>query len=399
MKTEEREFILIADDNPQNLQMLGNILRDNGYKVAVAMDGFMVLDFIKTRQPDCFLLDVMMPRLNGIETCRELKALAEIQDIPVIFITGVTDTWNKLQAFEAGGVDYITKPFQAEDVLARLKTHLMLRALRKQLQVQNDELQQEIAERQKAEMRLQETLEELQKTNLELQQVNVSKDKFFSIFSHDLKNSFALLLSYTNQLTPDFSAYKKEKLDYMVEIIRTTTNQTYALFENLLTWSRLQRGLVEPYFQQLSIASIVERSVNLLSQQAAQKQITLINAVQDKQPLAFDLKMIDAVIRNLLSNAIKFTRPGGTVTVSSSRDECAVIVMVADTGIGIPEATLANLFRIDTKTQRPGTEGETGTGLGLILCKDFIEKHGGTIWAESQVGQGTTFTFILPIAP
>jgi sigma-B regulation protein RsbU (phosphoserine phosphatase) len=140
MPLDEKPLILIVDDNPQNLQVLGNILRENGYKVAAAQNGALALDFVRTRQPACILLDIMMPEIDGIETCRKLKAQETTCDIPVLFITGLTETQHKIEAFETGGVDYITKPFQAQEVLARVKTHIALRTMYKRLQTQNTEL-------------------------------------------------------------------------------------------------------------------------------------------------------------------------------------------------------------------------------------------------------------------
>ena len=399
MKQEEKALILVVDDNLQNLQVLGNMLRDHGYKVAAAQNGMIALDFVRQHHPECILLDIVMPELDGIETCRRLKMQAAGQDIPVIFITAVSDTWNKIQAFEAGGVDYITKPFQTEEVLARLRTHLALRNMQKRLQAQNVQLQQEIAERQQAETGLQAAHAELQVKNAQLAQVNASKDKFFSILSHDLKNAFWVLLESTKHLASDYATASPEDFEADLVFLHTNANRLYALFENLLTWSRLQRGLIEPFFQSTPLSAFITRNIELLLPNATQKQITLTNEVQDELLLEVDAKMIDTVIRNLLSNAIKFTAPGGAVTISAKHTAHAVTVAVTDTGIGMPEDVLAALFRIEAKAQRPGTAGERGTGLGLILCKEFVEKHGGAIWVESTVDAGTTFRFTLPKQP
>lgn len=392
--------ILIVDDNPYNLQVLGTLLREHGYKVTAARNGQEALKFVNTHQPECILMDIVMPELDGIETCRRLKALETCQDVPIIFLTAVNDTWNKVQAFEAGGADYITKPFEAEEVLIRVKTHLTLRNMQKRLHDQNIQLQQEIAERQRAEVELQATQDELRLKNTQLEQANASKDKFFSILSHDLKNAFWGLLEGTNSVLSNFETYPHEKIKATLELLRTNTDRLYALFENLMTWSRLQRGQIEPLLQETSINYFIARSIDLLAHNAAQKQITIINGLEnglEKIAITADLKMIDAVVRNLLSNAIKFTNPGGIVTITAIHGEHAVTVAVSDTGIGIPTNKIATLFQIESTNHRTGTAGELGTGLGLILCKEFVEKHGGAIWVESEVGVGTTFRFTLPI--
>ena len=154
MNDHESCLILIVDDDPKSLQLLGNLLREHGYKPTITRNGQEALKFVQKRQPTCILLDIMMPEIDGIETCRRLKALEQSKDIPVIFLTGVTDTWNKVRAFEAGGVDYITKPFEAEEVLVRVATHSRMRLMQLQLQAQNTQLQQEIRERRRTEIAL-----------------------------------------------------------------------------------------------------------------------------------------------------------------------------------------------------------------------------------------------------
>jgi CheY-like chemotaxis protein len=154
LNPENKPLVLIVDDNPQNLQVLGNLLRDNGYKVAAAQNGALALDFVHTHQPECILLDIMMPEIDGIEICRKLKTQETTSDIPVLFITGLAETQHKIEAFEAGGVDYITKPFQAQEILVRVKTQIALRDMHKRLQTKNAQLEQEIEERRRVEQAL-----------------------------------------------------------------------------------------------------------------------------------------------------------------------------------------------------------------------------------------------------
>jgi signal transduction histidine kinase len=171
----------------------------------------------------------------------------------------------------------------------------------------------------------------------------------------------------------------------------------YALIENLLTWSRLQRGAIEWRPQAVNLHNAVERTMRLLASNAEQKEIELRNTTPEGMTGYADVKMLDTVIRNLISNALKFTHPGGSVTISAKEHEELLTVTVADTGIGIGQEHLPKLFRIDSKFTRSGTAKERGTGLGLILCKEFVERNGGTIWVESEKEQGTTFYFTLPV--
>lgn len=400
MEQKDKALILIVDDNPQNLQVLGNLLRDHGYKVAAAQDGLKALEFIQNRQPDCILLDIMMPEITGVEMCQRLKADETTRDIPVIFLTGVTDPWNKARAFEAGGVDYITKPFESEDVLARVTTHLALRQMHQQLQVQNAQLQHEIRERQRAEAELQAAHDELKTKNEQLEQLNASKDKFFSIISHDLRSPFTLLLAYGELLAEKFGDYDLDDIKTYAKQIYLTSKQLYALIENLLTWSRLQRGLLEPTLQCIYLKDLVFTNITMLKAKAEQKQIRLTYDVPKDLVIYADHQMLHTILRNLFSNALKFTKAGGTVTVSAQMQENNMVaILVSDTGIGIPQKVLVRLFHIDQKVSRQGTAGEEGSGLGLILCKELAEKNGGNLLVESEEGKGSTFKLLLPTAP
>ena len=192
--------------------------------------------------------------------------------------------------------------------------------------------------------------------------------------------------------------YCKEHLIKIMSTQRETAKNLFALLENLLTWSRIQREMIEYRPQHMNIEKVIVRNMALLMPSAQQKQITFKNLIQEEISLYADVNMVDTVIRNLISNALKFTHSGGTVEILAQQDDHKIEVSVSDTGIGIEEEHLPKLFRIDARYKRAGTDQEEGTGLGLILCKEFIERHRGKIWVESQVGKGTAFTFTLPLA-
>lgn len=394
METPQKGIILAVDDTPENLGVLFDYLDQFGFIVLLVQNGENALKQAEENLPDLILLDIMMPGMDGFEVCRRLKANDVTKDIPVIFMTALSDTLDKVRGFEVGGVDYITKPLQHEEVVARVRTHTTIRRLQRELQEKNTILQQYVE-------LLAEKNVELDEKNAQLEHVNASKDRFFSIISHDLRSPFVGLLGLTQLMVEEFENYSRDKLYTIITKLYKSTENLYALLENLLTWSRLQRGMIDCTPQPIFLRDAIQRTMSLLSSNAEQKDITFHTHVE-KGVLGYaDAKMLDTVLRNLLSNALKFTEPGGTITVLAEQgpEEDLVSIAVADTGIGIAEEHVSKLFRIDSKYTRNGTANERGTGLGLILCKEFVERNGGTIRVASEEGVGTTFTFTLPLAP
>ena len=388
----QNAVILIVDDESENSNVLFDALQAARFRVLVAPDGELALRQSAAALPDLILLDVMMPGLDGFEVCRRLKANAATSAIPVIFMTVLAEASDKVRAFAAGGVDYITKPIQIAEVLARVQAHLTIRRQQQHLQQQHARLQQQHA-------RLRQQHAEIEAQREQLRDLNATKDKFVAILAHDLKNPLIAFLSFGKFLDQMLAEGEIEELTTMTGHFREEAQNLYALLDNLLTWAQLQQGRSTPLPQEIPLGTIVSQNLELAQLQALQKQITLTNLIQDKMVVFGDIHMIDTIVRNLLSNALKFTRAGGGVELSATQDAQTVTVMVTDAGIGIPPEKLANLFRIDVKCQRPGTAGEKGTGLGLILCKEFVERNGGRIWVESAVGKGTTVYFTLPAAP
>jgi signal transduction histidine kinase len=384
--------ILAVDDTPENLGVLFDYLDEVGFTVLLVQNGENALKQAEENLPDLILLDIMMPDLDGFEVCRRLKASKLTRDIPVIFMTALSDTADKVRGFAAGGVDYITKPLQHEEVVERVRTHTTIRRLQRELQEKNTILQEYVE-------LLAEKNTELDEKNALLEKVNASKDRFFSIISHDLRSPFVGLLGLTQLISEEFEQYSREKLHTIVTKLHKSTENLYALIENLLTWSRLQRGMIECRPQPIIMRDAVQRTINILNANAEQKAITLSNAIATDVVGYADSKMLDTVLRNLISNALKFTNKDGTITISLEQQEEILKIAVADTGIGISREHLSKLFRIDSKYTRTGTANERGTGLGLILCKEFVERNGGAIEVESKEGSGTTFSFTLPVAP
>lgn len=230
----------------------------------------------------------------------------------------------------------------------------------------------------------------------QLKEANAAKDKFFSIIAHDLKNPFNALLGFAQMLSDNLSELEQDELRDIVSRVNNNAQSAYSLIENLLQWSRAQTGRLEYNPEKIELKTFIEDSFRILAGQAENKQIKLIDKTQPFNIYA-DINLTKTILRNLMSNAIKYTGKGGSVSVSSKQDNNMIEVSVSDTGVGMPHEALEKLFRIDTKYSTPGTAKETGTGLGLILCKEFVEKQGGKISVESEVGKGTTFKFTLPV--
>lgn len=251
-------------------------------------------------------------------------------------------------------------------------------------------LARDITERKKAEN----TLKESEKR---LRELNQTKDKFFSIVAHDLKNPFSNIIGLSEMLVNRFNTIDAEKTQRFLRYIYQSSEQGYGLLENLLKWSRSQRGSIEWNPKPINMHNIVQDTILLLQSVAKYKGVEISQTLSENDEVYADADMTLTVIRNLMSNAIKFTHPGGKITVSVVRHGNEMEVTVADTGVGISKENQAKLFRIDVNHSTEGTNEEKGTGLGLILCKEFVEKNGGKIWVESEEGAGAQFKFTLPL--
>jgi signal transduction histidine kinase len=232
----------------------------------------------------------------------------------------------------------------------------------------------------------------------QLHELNVTKDKFFSIIGHDLRNPFSALIGLTKLLVTEFENFPKDQIKELLESIYKSSENTYNLLGNLLEWARSQTGKIQWNPEDVELNQVARSAVELLSRNAHQKNIRLQNEINGKTMVTVDKNMLHTVFRNLISNAIKFTPDEGVVTICSQETDNFIETRVSDTGVGIAEKDIEKLFRIDTHFSRSGTKDEQGTGLGLILCKEFLIKNGGNIWAESQEGKGSSFIFTLPTA-
>jgi len=239
--------------------------------------------------------------------------------------------------------------------------------------------------------------EALRESEALLYELNASKDKFFSIISHDLKSPFNSILGFSEILAEQVKEKNLEAIEEYAEIIQNSSQHAMDLLSNLLEWSRSQTGRMEFNPRNIEISLLINEVTELLNDMAQQKSITILKELPQNVRVFVDKAMIDTILRNLISNSIKFTNPGGTIIVSTVQKQNELKVTVSDNGVGMNENTISKLFRIGENYSTKGTQNEMGTGLGLILCKEFIEKHGGKIWAESEVEKGSKFCFTIPI--
>ncbi|MEI6349254.1 MAG: hybrid sensor histidine kinase/response regulator [Bacteroidota bacterium] len=361
--------ILIVDDVPANLKILGDILERDGYKVRPVLNGLLALQVAEKEKPDLILLDIMMPDIDGFEICNRLKMNEYLKDVPVIFISALNDTKDIVKALEVGGVDYISKPFKTEEVRARVKTHIKLHQ-------QSDELL---------------------KQSKELQELIATKDKFFSIIAHDLRGPMGGLMGLTEIMAEELQDMSPTEVQSFTLSIRDSAANLFRLLENLLHWSKIQQGLITFKPEEASLRSIIDESLLVILESAKNKEIQIINSISSEIDIIADSNMLQTIIRNLVSNAIKFTPQGGKIWLSSEINKNHFVeISIKDTGIGMSSTMVNDLFRIDVKTDRVGTNNEPSTGLGLILCKEFIEMHGGKLSVQSEVKKGSKFSFTIP---
>ena len=238
--------------------------------------------------------------------------------------------------------------------------------------------------------------EEIKQMNAQLNLANAQKDRFYSIIAHDLKSPFNLILGYLDLLTENIRTYDIEKTEKLLNITKKTANNTFYLLEDLLIWTRSQSGKISYEPKKLNFISICTFEVENLKQIADNKNITINLSAAEELSVFADADMLKTILRNLISNAIKFTPIGGCIDIRTKQTDSILTISVSDNGIGIPPESLTNLFDFAQIITTKGTGDEHGTGLGLSLCKEFIEKHGGKIWVESEVNRGSVFYFTLP---
>ena len=385
--------ILIVDDTPENLQVLSATLSERGYKVRGVINGKMAIRAARSAAPDLILLDIKMPEMNGYQVCEALKADAQTCQIPVIFISALDEVLDKVKAFSVGGVDYITKPFQVEEVLARVENQLTIQRLQKQLIERNEQLQQEIGVRQKAEA--------------EALAASKAKSEFVANMSHELRTPLNAILGFTQLMTRDLtiSGEQRESLD----IISRSGEHLLELIDDVLEMSKIEAGIIALNESCFDLYCLLDNVEGMLQLRAEIKGLQLVFIVSSDVPqyVQTDQKKLRGCLINLLGNAIKFTNQGKVTLrvnmeqlITKNADQSRICnylyFEVEDTGPGISPQELNNLFQAFMQTET-GRKSMEGTGLGLAISRKYVQVMGGDISVSSVLGQGTTFKFNVQI--
>lgn len=400
--------ILIVDDNLENLRMLSDMLTKSGYKVRPAPSGAMALKAVRSTMPDMVLLDIRMPDMNGYEVCREFKTYEGTDDVPVIFISALDETMDKVEAFSVGGVDYITKPYHIEEVLARVETHLLLKDAKKRLGEQNILLQQEIIERRKAEdalqrehdlleIRVEQRTAELANLNKELakakeaaESASRAKTEFLANITHELRTPFNPIIGMTELLltTTELDSMQREFLSD----IKSSASELLSIIDDLIELSRIEAEDAEPDYEPFSLKSVLESALNTLSYEAEAKNLKLATQADPDVPdlITGDSYLLHKILTRIGSNAVKYTEQGevGIMVTNEAEEDDSVSLCfcISDTGVRISDN---HMSQADSSLDRKFV----GIGLGLTMVRRLADYMGGRIWAEKSADQEDIFYF------
>ncbi|MBT8187077.1 MAG: hybrid sensor histidine kinase/response regulator [Croceitalea sp.] len=368
--TEQQPYILAVDDEQLNIELLKFILERNDYEFQGTSDDEYFFEILEERLPDLILLDVIMPRIEGFELCEKIKSIPKYKNIPVIFLTGKVNVKDKVKGFEVGGVDYVTKPFNEQELIARIQTHVELIRAKNQIEKQAENLRQS----------------------------NILKDRMFSIIGHDLRSPLSAAKLKMDFIMRGIIDPKADNfLDGTVYELLKTMDEALNLLQNLLGWAKSESDQIQIIPEKLDINDLVEQTFRLLKLGSEHKKIVLVNNVPEGTFVYADMNTTKTVLRNIVSNAIKFTPVDGQIQVNLKKDKQKAIIEIEDNGEGIPKEDIKKILNPNEHFSKLGTEKEPGTGLGLVLCQNFVNKNGGQLRIKSEVGKGSVFYFDLPI--
>ncbi len=370
--------ILVVDDDQRNVRLMESILRSNGYPVVKAFDGEEALRLIDAEKPDLVLLDVMMPKMSGFEVCQRLKGRYETRLLPVIMVTALNALEDKVQALEIGADDFLSKPINKVELLAKVRATLRVKSL------------QDEVERQK---------KELEARNQELVRMQGFKESMTQMVVHDLKNPLAGIMGNIQLIQMQRAEMTESRLDELLMRTQESSRQLMRMILNILDIGKLEEQKMPLRLEPLPLHSIVQDNVSEMMSLSARDSIRLESRVApDLPPVRADRALVSRVIANLLSNAFKHTPTGGLVVVDARQEGDDLVLTIADTGEGIPEDLQPFIFdKFVAGDPAVGGRRLYDSGLGLTFCKLAVQAHRGRIWIKSRAGTGTTVFVALPL--
>ena len=378
MNRNRPSTILVVDDDPRNIRLMESILKTSGYSVISAEDGEQALEAVARQRPDAVLLDVMMPRMSGFEVCRKLRSQYETRLLPIIMVTALNALEEKVQALETGADDFLSKPVNRMEMLAKLRSILRVKTL-------HDEVEQ--------------TRLELEAKNRELIQVEELKEKLTQMVVHDLKNPLTGMVGNLQLLELQGPGISAESFREILARTQEGARQLMVLIKNILDVARMEEKKLVLHRQPLKPESLLADCIRQSEGLSKKVGVELLVKVEGAPgAVDADAELTGRILANLVTNALKHTPPGGKVEVGATDLGDQVRFWVEDTGDGIPSEILPRVFDkfvMGPSGSDPGAGGY-GTGLGLTFCKMAVEAHGGSIRVESQSGKGSTFSFTLP---
>lgn len=362
--------ILVVDDVISNVLLLKVLLAAQKFNVITASNGMEAIDITKKQQPDLILLDVMMPGMSGFEVAQKLKNDPEVQHIPIIFLTALNSTADIVTGFKVGANDFISKPFNKEELVIRVNHQISLIAAKRII---------------------------LQKTE-ELKKTIQGRDKMYSVIAHDLRSPLGSIKMVLNMFVMTMSPQMIGEEQYeMLDSANKSTEELFTLLDNLLKWTKTQTGRLTVVFQDFELVKSISGVLEIFSLVSSSKNIELIFDSNEDINVRGDIDIVKTITRNLLSNAIKFSFSGSKIIIEVKKIGNMAVVSVKDFGKGMSQEEQQKLFDSETHFSKYGTNNEEGSGLGLLLCKDFATKNKGDLWLQSEEGKGSTFFFSIPL--
>lgn len=382
----KRFTILMVDDNPKNLQLLGTTLRNEGFQVEFATNGRIALNWVSKKNFDLILLDIMMPELSGYEVCEQIRKIKEYDDVPIIFLTAKTEKESVVYGFKVGAQDYITKPFDTAELLARVRTHLELRYNKLELKNINHNLEKLVEER-THELNI--LNQELQKANEELRTLDKAKSEFLHIIAHEIRTPLNGIKGSID-IMKELNEHNSFGALFNILEESVTRLERFSLFALKIT--QLQTGKYELDLQPIAIHSLVQQILQKFKEQIQKKLLKITLKIPKELFVTADWELINTCFSAVIDNAIKFTHPSGSVFIEAEEDENHILVKITDEGPGFSDKAMQNLFKLFSPGERHINENE---GIDLAMAKLIMDAHRGEIQINNYA-KGAVVSLIFP---